>query len=370
MSEIIDAWFHCGRCGSIFLSPMGESKDRRCPDCGSSPSLGYEPQPTAQPIPAPVSAATIIPGKTRSRRRKPVRLMLTLIAAWLLLVVLIIAIIKMTAKDLPKNGRFVSKQELEKRSISAEDLALLDAAIPLCSQNFANFLNARSPEERNQFVISPITTAARMARFYQLNSIKNFDPKTLTLTRSAVLHLPGGSAIETQWKSVTGGTFDALFIKENGEWRLDWDHYVRFSEYPWPLFLVGGGEDRGEFRLLARERLATERRGLDTISVILAAPRLGYAKDIGTQSPEILVPRDSKSGRLLMAAFKLEKDKKRVFGLTLASLNPEDFIRVRATVSRTKLETGYGFEIQEITAAHWYSEASAGIELPADPLQK
>ncbi len=371
MSDLPLAWFHCGRCGSLFESPLGENKDRRCPECGSNPSLGYDvPSITVLPKENPTQPAlpTEI-GKKSHRRRKPMGLMVKLIGGWAIFVILIAVATQLFWDDLPKNEKFVSKEEQERRKISPDDLALLDTSMPLCNQNFSGFLNARTAEERNQFVLSPIITAARMARFYALNSSKNFDAKTLTLVRNAVLHLPSGPAIETQWKSVTGGDFDVVFVKDNGEWRLDWNHFVRYSDYPLPLFAVGSGEDEGEFRVLARERLASERRGLDTISIVLCNPRLGYAKDSGYQSPEILVPRASKNGKLLTAAFKLEKDNKRVFGVNLPCLNPEEMIRVRVKLRRSKIDSGYQFEILDVLACHWYSEDVPGIDLPPTPVK-
>jgi hypothetical protein len=348
---------------------MGETKDRRCPECGSNPSLGYDAPAVENKVKENPTLPSLPPAaaKSTARRRKPLNFMLKLIGGWSLFVISIVVLTKIFWVDLPQNREFVSKEEQERRKISPEDLALLDAAVPLCNQAFSGFLNASTPEERNQFVLSPITTAARMARFYGLNSSTNFDPKTLSLVRNAVLHLPSGPAIETQWKSKTGGDFDVVFMKENGEWRLDWNHYVRYSDYPLPLFAVGSGEEEGEFRLLARERLASERQGLDTLSIVLCNPRLGYAKDSGFQSPPILVPRDSKNGKLLMAAFKLEKEKKRVFGVNLPTLNPEEMIRVRVKVRRTQTDLGYQFEILDVLACHWYSEDAPGIDLPPPP---
>jgi hypothetical protein len=369
MSENIDAWFHCGRCGTVFRSPIGDVKDRRCPSCGSNPSLGYSPQPAA-PLSTTPTTVDNLPHKAPPRRQQPLSATVKLVGGWSLLVIVIVIITKLISKDLPKNEQFVPKQKENSQKVSSEDLALLEVAVPICKTQFSGFLSAQSPEERNQFVSSPVATAARMARFYQLNPIKNLDPQTLSPVQNAVLHLPSGPAIEMHWKSTTGGIFDILFVQENGEWKLDWDHYVRNSDYPWPLFIVGGGDDQGEFRLLARERLASERSGKDTISIVLCAPRHGSAKELGSQSPAILVPRDSKNGRLLSAAFKLLRDKKGVFGLPLDSLNPEDFIRVRASVRRSKAELGYTFEIEDIRAIHWYSEASPGVDVPADPEKK
>ncbi len=255
-----------------------------------------------------------------------------------------------------------------RNEITQEDLSLLTEAGPDCNQTFAGFLAAGTPEERNQFVLTPITTAARMARFYSLNPLVNLDPGSMTMTGSSVLHLPARRAIETQWKSADERLLDAVFIEENGEWRLDWDHFARFSDYPWALFLAGSGDDHGEFRLLARERLADERKTADSISIVLYAPRFGFSNETGSQSPEFLIKRDTKNGRLLEAAFKLERSGQHPFGVKLPSINPEGLIRIRAKVRRLEPNLERRFEIDEIVACHWYSDDAPGVEItePSD----
>jgi hypothetical protein len=260
--------------------------------------------------------------------------------------------------------------EVSAKAIVPEaDVILLNEAGPLCNQTFSGFLNAGTPEQQNQFVLRPITTAARMARFFSLNPLVITDPRKLALSRHAVLHLPGRRAIETHWNSADGRQLDAVFIEENGEWRLDWDHYVRFGEYPWPLFLAGSGPEQAEFRLLTRERLADERKNADTISIVFHAPRFGSNTEMGAKSPEFLVKRDSKNGRLLDAAFKLEKAGKRVFGVNLPSATPEGFIRVRVKVCRVEEAGGSRFELEDVLACHWYSHDAPGVEIPEQPLK-
>ncbi len=296
--------------------------------------------------------------------------MAKLVSGWLLFLVAIVLLARwLWPEDSPEQKPFVSAAAA-KSVVSAEDLALLSDAGPLCSQVFTNFLAAGTPEERNQFVLTPISTAARMARFYGLNPLASVDPQTLTLTHNAVLHLPAGRAIETYWSTKDGRKLDAVFVEENGEWRLDWDHYARYSEYPWALFLADTGDLHGEFRLLARERLAEERKHADTLSIVLYAPRFGSTSDTGFQSPEFLIKRDSKNGRMLDAAFKLEKSGARPFGVNLPSNNPEGLIRVRLKVHRIEDKIERRFEIDDVIACHWYSVDAPGVEIPEQPAKK
>ena len=298
------------------------------------------------------------------RKRKRRYFMAKLVFGWLaVLTAIVFGARHLWHQDSAEAKPFVS-QLPAKTTVPAEDVTLLAEASPLCSATFSSYLAANSPEERNQFVLSPISAAARMARYYSLNPLVDIDPKTLTLTNNSVIHLPGHRAIESQWRAADNRVFDAVFIEEKGEWRLDWDHYVRYSDNPWPLFLAGGGDDHGEFRLLARERLAEERKNEDAVSVVLYAPRFGYAGETGFQSPEFLVKRDTRDGRLLDAAFTLERGGKRVFGVNLPDLNPEGLIRVRIKIRRVEHDVERHFEIEEVVACHWYSVDEPGVDIP------
>ena len=336
---------------------------RLCTACGRNPSLGIDPTPADAPAPAPT-------GNSGEREKRPVKkrkrsyFMLQLILGWSLLVLAIISGARWKWGEKPDAQKKFVSHAPAKVVVPEEDVILLDEASPLCSQAFSGFLAAGTPEQQNQFVLSPITTAARMARFYGLNPLVTIDPQKLALSRNAVLHLPGRRAIETNWTTSDGRQLDAVFMEENGEWRLDWAHYVRFSEYPWPLFLAGSGPEHTEFRLLARERLAEERKNADTISIVFYPPRFGSNTETGTQSPEFLIQRDSKNGRLLGAAFKLEKAGKRVFGVNLPSATPEGLIRVRVKVRRIEEAGERRFELADVLACHWYSHDAPGVEIP------
>lgn len=364
MSHTPDSWFHCGRCGSLFLSLAGDLDNRTCPECGRNPSLGLETAPAAaRPQPPAISSVSPEREKHGSRKRKKNHFMLKLVLAWTVVLTLIVV----GARKLFDRGTPVRKTETAavstKNEPSAEQITFVKEVGPLCNQTFSAFLAAGTPEQRNQFVLTPITTAARMARFYSLNPLTNIEPSTLKLANSAALELPNGRALETLWNAPDGRQMDAVFVQEAGEWRIDWDHFVRFSDFPWPLFLAGSGEPVGEFRLLARERLAEERKNEETISIVLYAPRFGSLMETGLQSPEFLIPRASENGRLLEAAFKLERQGQRPFGVHLPTANPEELIRLRVKVRRVEEELGRRFELDKIIACHWYSVDEPGVDI-------
>lgn len=291
--------------------------------------------------------------------------MIKLIACWVAFIGLVIWGARHLWPEESPRATSPSALTAEADYVPEEDLELLNEAGQKCADVFAFYLGTNAPEKRNQFVQNPVTTASRMARFYTMNPVADLDPSALALKNRSVLHLPDRRAIETQWEATDGRLLDAVFTEQNGDWKLDWEHHVRYSDIPWALYLAGSGDDVGEFRLLARERLADERKDASDISVVLYAPRFGFSNETGFASPEFLIPRTSENGRKLETAFKLERDGKRPFGVKLPSINPEGLIRVRVKIRRVVENMERRFELEEVLACHWYSTDAPGMEIPA-----
>jgi len=288
--------------------------------------------------------------------------MFKLLSGWLLL----IAIIVLGARQIwytenPQKPIPLATADAIATSME-QDTDLLQRAIPQCVKTLSGFLYSNTPEERNQYVFSPISAAFRITRFYTLNPAIKIDPKTLNLVHQSVLQLPGAKVIETHWKAKDGKDIDAVFREENGEWRLDWEQFIRYSDYPWLLFLAGTGPPEAEFRLLARERLAEERKNAEFISLALYPPRFGNPEDAGIPSPEFLISRNTRDAHLLDAAFRLARSGKRIFDSQLPNLNPDEMIPVRVKVRRIDTGMARRFEITSVTACHWYSLDDPGVE--------
>lgn len=366
-------WFHCGRCGSLFQAEPGEVEGRLCPKCGFDPAPVVQAAPAELLIPPGADPSAESPAhraKRTGRKRKNSHVMLKLIGGWTLLLAVIVFGARRLWPEGPTENQATTTSPAALKT-NEEDVVLLHDGLEKCMATLSGFLSAETMEGRNQFVLSPVTTASRMSRFYTQNPFTAIDPKTLTLTGKSVVHLPESPGIETQWRAVDGSGFDAVFREENGEWHLDWDHFARYGDYPWSLFLAGTGPESGEFRLLARERLAEERKEEESISIVLYAPRSGHPDETGFQSPEFLVSRKTRDGRLLDAAFKLARDGKRVFGSQLKELNPEGMVRVRVKVRRIEEEAGRRFEITGVTACHWFATDDPGVEpLAPEPPEK
>ncbi len=371
------AWYHCGRCGQLFRSPASDVVDRRCAKCGRVPVLGLEAVPARsepQPPAAAPAGTEIQQQRQKSQGRQPARsfLMTKILIGWLVVMGLIVFAVRHFWEE--QNGTGTSKPAsvaAAKGTAADESVVRLSQALPLCFTTLSGFLNAGTPEERNQFVFNPVAIAGRMARFYDLNPLTRIDPNSLKNTTNAMLTLSGVQALESRWHASDGRTFDCVFVEQNGEWRLDWEHFARYGDYPWSLFLTGGGASELEFRLLVRERLVKERSESSHMSLVFYAPRFGYPEQVGSASPEFLVKRDSPEGKVLSEAFLQHEKGTPLFGSKLPYLEPPDMLRVRVVIRRLpgEAEASYKFELVKVIACHWLAltEAETAAPAPAPP---
>ncbi len=370
-------WFHCGRCGSLFKAVGGDFPDRICVECGRNPSLGLEPIVVAGSGPAEVlpfvrRSTEDLPKEAaphehkRNRhgkgRRKGSYLVPLIIGGWMVFIVLIILGARLIWGGDPEVAeRGSAAASSQNAGPSGEDRLFLEMELQDSRQAFANFLAAASPESASQFVVHSAVMAGRMARFFQHNPLIRLDAATLSSEGEGVLALPDGRGIETRWRSSDGLRVEAVFLRERNEWRLDWEHFVRYSDYPWPLFLAGGGEPVGEFRLFARERLAGARTENGDMSLVFHAPRFGDPGATTAQSPEFVILRQDPAWDLLDAAFRMEKEGVRPFGGALPGADPGGLIRVRVRIRRNDDDAGQRFEVEEVIACHWLSIDDPGI---------
>ena len=362
-------WYHCGHCGTLFQSLTHIRKDRRCSECGLNPiSTATEIKKDFIREPKPVSNIKKIekysqePIQELVTHKKTSPFMIKLLLSWVLVTGLIILAAKIIWSFEPIN-KPVSNVNPVDVSAENENQTLLNKSTGLCIHTLKNFLKTDLPELRSQYVMQPITAVTRMTRHQNFETLAAVSSPTLDSSRWSVVNIADEKSIEAVWLNTDGRRFDAIFRKEGEEWLLDWEYFVRYSDMPLPYFLSGNGDAEGEFRLLARERLAEERKNLATISIMFYAPVFGRPAETGAPSPEFLIQRNSREGKLLEAAFSAAKNKKRPFDAKLANHDPEGMIRVRVKIRRSGEKDTRAFEIVEIKACHWYSSDLPGFDV-------
>ena len=259
-----------------------------------------------------------------------------------------------------------------------QDMALLRETVNRCQQFLFGYLNAATQEERSQFVLGQAGAIGRMGRFFEQHFLPRVETDTLTVADAAFLQIPGHDAVEVRWKGPSNLLIDCVFFKDDGEWRLDWDHFARYQPELWGLFCTEPGEKEAEFRLLVRERIMREGTSITEMPLVFAPPRFGLPKDSGQPQARLTILRGSRDGKVLTAAFDQRKAGLAPFGSGLAPADDEDMVRVRAVIRRSDERDDEGdrkFELVAIKACHWLSVDDLGVTLedesgedpPAEP---
>lgn len=368
-------WYHCGRCGSLFQSAIGWEEERRCPHCGLKPDTGSRPihvdrlPESERSLAAFDKTGDAYPesGQRAVRKKRKKSLMMKFLVCWVVGMCLLIWIrtYHFQQKAGEDDGFQKDGVKFAKGTMADENVALLSLAMPECHKALAGFLTGGAPEIRNQFVAHPIETAGIMARFYKNNPFPNLVAADLKRTGQQLLKAGDEWMIETRWSDGKGQEFDAVFRRDGAVWKLDWEHFSRYGDYSWPLFLAGEGPDVVEFRLLARKAGAGEKAEVtgSRLRFTLLSPVFGKPAEAGMESPEFVVNRHSDEGLLLDAAFDSKVSGHSLFGETLPQMEPEHWVRVRVRIKRGVFAGVKSFELEEVIACHWIGVDDPGFEL-------
>ncbi len=363
--------FHCGRCGSLFLDSLDYAEQRVCPVCGMHPTPGHaDVSELAPPIvraveplePATLTRAQLVRARHVGGRR---HVLLKVVVVWMLLLVGIFLLARWIVEDDPAAEELVGPVAGEPAEVAADPdrEEWLKLVIEDCTSTLGKFLSTEVIAERYPLVISTERVQERMDEFYRQNPIMTIAPADLVLKASTVVDLPEGKCVLIQWETVQGHQLDSAFRLEGVSWKLDWDHFVRYSDMDWALFTAGSGPDEAEFRLLARERFEVAGVEPGTYGMVLYAPKLNRIADAGFKAQMLPMSPDGRDAKLLMAAFKQMRDNRPIFGAEFRDINPQDMIRVRVRVKRHQSPGRYNFEITKVVACHWYGSSAWGVTL-------
>jgi hypothetical protein len=393
VSEPNTGLFHCGRCGAFFKAKPGPGVIRRCPECGGDPApalddrrvrkvtpdqaivrdLAANPEAAEQAREEPRPHTKHHESRSRRKAKRSLHRLLAFVGLWLVLLGVIAAAMmirnrRQEREETERIGRYKADHAndlaLPAKDIDAIDRELIRNAYPDCQKSLSRFLQTATPETRSHWVCDPLNTLGPMTRFGEANPL--YPPDQMPeYEYFGVLHTPEGRMVESLWKAPDGRRIEAVFQRTPAGWRLDWEEFVRYSKTPWAMFLVGDGENTGEFRLLARQRLANERKGKLTLSIVFHSPHFGNPDDPGPASPVFEVFRASKPGRKLEALFALAESGNAPFHAHLPSLDPPGMIRVRVRITRSapagNKGAGRSFKLEDVLAGHWLRIQADGI---------
>lgn len=364
------AWFHCGKCGSLFESPPGFSEERVCDACERLPGTGvWAPPELEQDTNESSDAGEEFQEDVQKRsihKKTPKNMMMRFIVVWIFIMAMAVWIrVHFIRLDQEKENREEAHRSMAEGTLADQKIALLNEALPDCHRSLAGFILGGTPEIRNQFVFDPISNAGKMATFYAMNPLEKADATKLGRIAQEPLTVGNERMISTRWEETDGAVFDAVFRNDTGTWKLDWEHFARYSEYPWTLFLAGEGPEEGEFRLLARRLLDgdVEQQAGGRTAIVLMAPVFGKPSEVGEPSPEFVMERRSDAGLLLGAAFAAQAEGKALFGAKEKPMEPDGLVRVRVKIRREAIGDEFKFHLEEVMACHWMSSSNRGYDL-------
>ena len=368
-------WYHCGRCGSLFEAAFGYDEARVCGVCEKTPRTvvwpageksGKDTNPDQKAFSKQPEAMVEEDGRRAVKKKRKGSVMMKVVIVWTFLMLLAVWLRHHYTKTTTEKEKLeLVALRMTKGTLADENIALLNKALPDCHRALGGFLSAGTPEGRNQFVVNPIETAGKMAIFYRFNPFPKVDVNNLQRTGQEVIKVGDTWMLLTRWKEKDGVEFDAIFRRDSGTWRLDWNHFSQYSQYPWTLFLAGEGAAEAEFRLRARQKLSesdSERIG-SRIIFKMFAPVFGKADEAGMESPDFVIDRQSDEGLLIRAALAGRADGKRPFGQTMQPLESTSDIRLHVRVKRTEFGGKRAFILEKVIACHWIDSEQIGYDL-------
>lgn len=357
-------WYHCGRCGTLFDA---ELKGRGpCSECGRDPAFAESELAFVRASKGGGRAHSTEPSDGSVHRGAAVKPpkksygVAVFVVGWVVVVLLLAGVVRIFRSDTVQED-----EEGPEFGLITEDQRLLSDSFAECQETLMNFLESGAPETRVRYVLDPSSVLGKMTRLRQEGGLQVSEGSPKTVIFRAI-DTPQGKAIESVWEIDRGKKVEAVFRKdESGKWKIDWEDLVRYSDLSWPLYLAGVGGAEGEFRLLARKRANESGGDGDGSEIVLVEPRLGYPGRSGAQSPEVIVNRNSRFGRILNAAFERKEKGTGAYGSTVVEFDPPKMIRLRVKLRREG-EVERVFTIQDIVATHWLSDDDLGIEEKAE----
>ncbi|MGB2403371.1 MAG: hypothetical protein ACPIA7_08165 [Akkermansiaceae bacterium] len=385
MVSLVEGYYHCDQCGSIFEAQILGVSQQTCSRCGHL-LTGGDHAPAEIDFEADLACreqssvmndgtsgqdvdsnkASVISEADKvahdpplvAQKKRAAQQMKLIAISWLVFVVVVVAIVfyfnRSSAKFATETRS--SQQELEKQKDAEKQKMKL--ALPKCMMVIKSFVNAKTASAKAQFVHDGVRLSREMEAYYA----EQADFRTPLLQARPIyyhaLNISGADAIGAICQTDTGERFEVIFILQDGEWKIEWKSFVRYSEHDWSTFLTGAGADEAEFRLYMRVMDVREDLAAGDVLVQFYKPDIfrghkfdGYASDV------IRVPAYSIQGKLLRDMIQRADETKGgdLVGMQFADFDPKQLHRVRARM-RSKINAKQELEVHlvRLIANHWY----------------
>jgi len=306
--------------------------------------------------------------KKRSIRKKS--RMARIVLLWLVVMGAVVYFLKFSGEDEVlavadhDNAAEIHQRELAEQAKQRE--LAVQAAFPACKTTMAEFLRARSVEEKSQFVYRGVSLLGKMTRYYRDTFDLSRHESKFRVVRAELLTGFEMETLGALFVNDRGEMWEAIFVRDHDDWKIDWESFVRYDERSWSLFPAESDGEEGEFRLYMRVRDTNEDLEQKTMSLVFYKPETFFKGEFnGIASAPVSVVIDSDLGRRIKAMLAEEKERgigekdnrKDAHGLSLSKIDPERYHRVRVKIKVHKVgkdKKKSKLELLEILAEDWY----------------
>lgn len=387
MDHLVKGYYHCDNCDSIFESSSSAVSQLSCPYCGHIIAGSYTAPPETD-FEADSALSDIDDGGVSNdiahdqnhdfnrssgaeqvvredpavaQKKREAHHMKLISISWIVFVVLVVTVVIYFNSSSDRfTGNTTSSQLDSGKQIDAERQEL-KLSLPKCMTVVKRFLNAETASAKAQFVYDGVRLSREMEDYYSGQA--DLRPSLLQVRPIVyhALHIAGSQAIGTVCQTDTGERFEAIFILDDGEWKIEWKSFVRYSERDWALFKTGADGDEADFRLYMRVMDVREDLAAGDVLVQFYKPDIfrghmfdGYASDV------IRVPAYSGQGKLLRGLIERSAaaEDEDLVGMQISEFDPKQLYRVRVRM-KLGLNAKQQPEVNlvRLIANHWYDPA-------------
>jgi hypothetical protein len=394
MTQERTSWHHCSKCGEVYQAKQGEL----CPACDRAPlpskkkisvnrvdsasgsaRKDFNPKLQMENTPAPklvrLDSTTVSGGadgngtrKSNERKRKTNNTLIKFLIGWGVSLTLIAGLIKWRlSADAPVVSAPVidTPADQQKLTLQSENLDLLTSSFESILKLTDAFLQTSASESLAQYC-RPSPRLA-MTLFNDGAKATLFKPDSVQLIERNVIRPADKPMIETIWADNRGRKMEIVYAREDDRWVIDWESYAKSSSLPLSIFQGAEGEETGTFRLLVRERLADQNYNDLQMSLVFYEPAFLHGGPLGLSTPEYLVDRKSRNGRMITAALEARKNNKPLMDSVFPASDPPNTARVCVKFRRTMKNGEKVFELVDVLACHWLGIDYPGVELTDAP---
>ena len=191
-------------------------------------------------------------GERRKRLKKRGKLTFQLVFRWVLIWLVTVGILLFVISRFQIYSKRASGPSLTiEGRLEGEEREFYKSEYPKIARTFQGFLAARSVSQMSEFVLDTKQVERKMARHFRDGGARTsavvLKPDPL-FWNVAFEESPG--FVEVVWDGGVEGFQEGVFVKVGESWKLDWEHYERYSSENWTVFSQQiGGRNVGQYRV-------------------------------------------------------------------------------------------------------------------------